>query len=95
MTTDQKATATRGVHYLVALAVLLALTGTSFALSQVAPGGASHWIALAIAAIKVAVVGTIFMHLREAIFATRLVALVVLLFIAILCFGVVADVALR
>jgi len=95
MTTEPKTAATGGVHYVVALAVLLALTATSFALSRVAAGGASHWLALAIAAIKVMVVGYVFMHLREATFATRLVALVVLLFIAILCAGVVADVALR
>ena len=95
MTTERKTTATRGVHYVVALAVLLALTGVSFGLSQVARGDASHWLALAIAAVKVIVVGYIFMHLREATFATRLVGLVVLLFIAILCFGLVADVAMR
>jgi caa(3)-type oxidase subunit IV len=84
-----------GGRYLVALAVLLALTGLSFGLASAGLGAAGPAVAFGIAGIKVVVVAVVFMHLREAAFATRMVGVVIALFIAFLCLGVVADVAFR
>jgi caa(3)-type oxidase subunit IV len=84
-----------GRRYVVALVVLLVLTGLSFGLVSLGLGAAGPPIALTIAAIKVLVVGVVFMHLSEAMFATRMVGVATILFIALLCFGVLGDVAFR
>jgi caa(3)-type oxidase subunit IV len=84
-----------GGRYVGALLALLVLTGLSFALSYAPLGAAGPPIALSIAGIKVLIVGAVFMHLREAVFATRFVGVVTVLFIALLCLGVVADVGFR
>jgi cytochrome c oxidase subunit 4 len=52
-------------------------------------------LALAIAATKSAMVALIFMHLRESSGATRLVFATALVFVALLLFFTVADVATR
>jgi cytochrome c oxidase subunit 4 len=52
-------------------------------------------LALAIAATKSAMVALIFMHLRESSGATRLVFVTALVFVALLLFFTVADVATR
>jgi cytochrome c oxidase subunit 4 len=52
-------------------------------------------LALAIAATKSALVALIFMHLRESSGATRLVFATALVFVALLLFFTVADVATR
>ena len=83
------------LYYVAALVGLLLLTGVSFGLHYVDLGAAGAGVALGIAAIKVGMVGWVFMHLREAMFATRLVGLVTIIFIALLCLGVVGDVAYR
>ena len=83
------------VYYVGALVALLVLTGVSFGLHYVNLGAAGAAVALAIAGLKVLMVGWVFMHLREAMFATRLVGLVTIIFIALLCLGVVGDVAFR
>jgi caa(3)-type oxidase subunit IV len=83
-------------RYLVTLLVLLLLTATSFTMAAFLPlGAAAVPVALAIAAVKVLLVASVFMHLSGAMFATRLVGLVTVLFVAILCLGIFADVALR
>lgn len=86
---------TSGRPYIAALLVLLALTAVSFALSRAGLGAAGPPVALAIAAVKVLVVGAVFMHLREALFATRMVGVATILFVGLLCLGVLADVGFR
>ena len=83
------------IRLLVALLALLALTATSWGLSRVALGAAGPAIALSIAAVKALIVAVAFMHLRHAGTATRVAAVVTILFIALLCLGIVADVAVR
>jgi caa(3)-type oxidase subunit IV len=78
-----------GRPYVHALLGLLALTAGSFGLHF----GAA--VALAIAGAKVAIVGLVFMELRESLAATRTIALVSLGFVALLCLGIVGDVAFR
>ena len=95
MSSERKDKPERGGLYLVALIALLLLTGVSFGLSYVPLGAAGPVIALVIAGIKVLVVGAIFMHLREAVFATRLVGVVTIFFIALLCLGIYADIGFR
>lgn len=84
-----------GGRYVVALLALLVLTGLSLVLSRASLGGMAAPVAFTIAGIKVLIVAFVFMHLDEALFATRLVGLVTLVFIALLCLGVVADVSFR
>ena len=52
-------------------------------------------IALTIATVKVAIVGMIFMELRESLPATRVIAVVALLFVFLLCLGLLGDVMYR
>ena len=84
-----------GSRYLVALVALLVLTGLSWGLSYLPLSAASPWLALSIASIKAGIVALVFMHLADAAFSYRFVALVTVLFIVILCFGLVSDVSLR
>jgi cytochrome c oxidase subunit IV len=94
-TAERKDRPEHAAYYVVALVALLVLTGVSFGLHYVELGALGPVIALVIAAIKVLVVGYYFMHLREAMFATRLVGLVTILFIALLCLGIYGDVGFR
>jgi cytochrome c oxidase subunit IV len=84
-----------GRAYVIALLVLLALTGLSYLAWVIDLGPAATVVAIGIASIKAFIVGYVFMHLAEAIFATRLVGLVTVLFIAILCLGIWLDVGFR
>ena len=52
-------------------------------------------VALAIAFTKAVVVGAVFMHLARARFSTQMIAIVNLLFVALICLGIIADVAFR
>lgn len=85
-----------GARYVWALLALLALTALTFGL-HFAPlgGGLGAAVALTIAGAKVAIVGIVFMELRESLAATRIVALVSVGYVALLCLGVLGDVALR
>jgi caa(3)-type oxidase subunit IV len=85
-----------GRPYVLALLGLLAFTALSFGL-HFAPlgGGLGAAVALAIAGAKVAIVGLVFMELRESLAATRMVALVSVGFVALLCLGILGDVAFR
>ncbi len=85
-----------GARFVYALLGLLAFTALSFGMHY-APlgGGLGAAVALAIAGAKVAIVGVVFMELREALAATRIVALVSVGFVVLLCLGVIGDVAFR
>jgi cytochrome c oxidase subunit 4 len=95
MSTERKDKPERGIHYVAALIALLFLTGVSFGLSYVPMGAAGPVVALAIAGVKVVVVATMFMHLRESVFATRLIGIVTIAFVTLLCLGVFADIGFR
>lgn len=87
--------ADRGRSYVVALVVLAIATGASWALSHVDTGGFHPVIALGIATIKAGVVALVFMHLGRAATGDRLAGVVTVLFIALICLGIAADVAVR
>lgn len=95
MTLERKDKEISGGAYVIALVVLLGFTGLSLGLHFVHLGVFNTVAAFSIASVKVLVVAFVFMHLAEAMFATRLIGLVTVLFIAILCLGIVADVAYR
>lgn len=80
---------------LLALLALAVLTTLSFLLSNVELGGANMPIALGIAAIKACVVAAFFMELPHASRPAWILVGVTLGFIALLCAGTVADVAMR
>ncbi len=81
--------------YVLALIALLVLTAASFGLSRVSLGAAGTPIALAIAGVKVAIVGLVFMELLGSLAATRTIAVITILFIALLCLGILGDTAFR
>ena len=85
-----------GAKYLFALGALLVLTALTFGLHYVPLGGAiGPVVALTIATVKVLVVALIFMELRESMVATRLVAITSVVFVVLLCLGIVGDIAYR
>lgn len=84
-----------GMKYVLALVALLVLTGVSFGLAYVPLGAAGPVVALAIAAVKVIIVGLIFMELLTSLAATRLIPVVTVLFVILLCLGIVGDVGFR
>ena len=87
---------TSGRRYVLALIALLLLTALTFGLHFAPLGGAlGISVALLIAAVKVGIVAAVFMELRDAFAATRLVAAVSVAFVALLCLGIVGDVAFR
>lgn len=79
----------------LALLALVALTAVSWGMAHVELGAAGTPVAIAIAAVKAGVVAVAFMELPRASVPARVVALVTVAFIALLCAGTVADVALR
>jgi cytochrome c oxidase subunit 4 len=87
--------ATAGRPLVLTLLALLALTVISWAVSHVHLGRASTLIALAIAAIKASLVAYAFMELPHASAQARIMVAVTVSFIALLCAGAVADVAMR
>ncbi|HWU87979.1 MAG TPA: cytochrome C oxidase subunit IV family protein [Kofleriaceae bacterium] len=86
---------TSGARYVAALIGLLCLTGTSLGLHFAQLGAAGTFVALAIAAVKVLIVALVFMELIESMAATRFVATVAVVFVALLCLGILGDVAFR
>jgi caa(3)-type oxidase subunit IV len=84
-----------GLRYVFALVALLCLTALTFGLHYVTVGELGIVIALTIAAIKVGIVGLVFMELRESMIATRTVAAVAVAFVVLLCVGVFGDVGFR
>lgn len=83
------------VPYLVVWIALLFFTALTYITGTMHLGKWALPIALAIASIKSALVALIFMHLRESSGATRLVFVTALIFMALLMFFTVADVATR
>jgi caa(3)-type oxidase subunit IV len=84
-----------GLKYVAALVALLLLTIVTLGLHFVPLGVAGPVVALAIAGTKVTIVALIFMELRESLAATRMVAITMVAFVALLCFGIVGDVLWR
>jgi cytochrome c oxidase subunit 4 len=84
-----------GMSYVLAWLALLVLTAASFGASRLSLGSLAPPVALGIAAIKAAIVLLVFMHLIEASTPVRAVLLTALVFIALLCAGIAADVATR
>jgi cytochrome c oxidase subunit 4 len=84
-----------GAPLVYALVALLCLTGLTFGLHFVDLGATSTVIALLIAGVKVCIVAVIFMELRESMAATRTVAIIAAVFVALLCVGIYGDVGFR
>ncbi|HEX7843510.1 MAG TPA: hypothetical protein VF469_38820 [Kofleriaceae bacterium] len=78
----------------LALAAVLILQYASLGLQHIGFAGYTV-VALAIAGVMVLVSAMVFMDLRSAVPATRLVGVLSILFVVLLCVGVAADVALR
>lgn len=83
------------MRYLVVWIALLLLTGLSYLAAQLHLGAWEIFVALAIAAVKATLVGLFFMHLIEQRFTVGLVGIVTMLWVALLCLGVAADVGMR
>jgi cytochrome c oxidase subunit IV len=82
--------------YVVVWLVLLGCTGlTWYTGTHHDLGRYALLVAMAIAVVKSSLVAVIFMHLRESSGATRLVFVTALVFVALLLFFTVADVATR
>lgn len=79
----------------LALVALVVLTATSWGFAHLELGAAETPVAIAIAAVKAGVVVVCFMELPRASLAARVVAMVTVVFIALLCAGTVADLGLR
>ncbi len=84
-----------GRTYVLTWIALLVLTGLSFGLSFVHLGDFALLSALEIAVVKSAVVAVVFMHLVEAMVATRMIPVITFLFVLLLCLAFVGDVAFR
>ena len=81
--------------YLIVWLALLVFTAATYITGSMHLGGWALPIALTIAAIKSTLVALIFMHLKESSGATRMVFVIALVFVALLLFFTVADVATR
>jgi caa(3)-type oxidase subunit IV len=85
-----------GRPLVLALVCLLVLTGLTFGLHFAPLGGPlGIVVALAIAAVKVSIVGAVFMELRGAPGALRVVVGMSIGFVALLCLGIIGDIAMR
>src|SRR5713101_3139094 len=83
------------VPYVVVWIALLVFTAVTYLTGIQHLGRWALPLALSIACIKSALVALIFMHLRESSGATRLVFVTALVFLGLLMFFTVADVATR
>jgi cytochrome c oxidase subunit 4 len=81
--------------YVATAAALLALTGLTIGIAFLPLGSFHTPVALGIAAIKAALVATIFMHLRVESSTSRLAAVVGLVWLTILLGGTLDDVVTR
>lgn len=97
--TEQTANAGHHGHsalpYLIVWVVLLVFTAVTYITGTMHLGAWALPIALLIAGIKSTLVALIFMHLKESSGATRVVFVTALIFVALLLFFTVADVATR
>ncbi len=80
--------------YRLALGVVLVLQYLSLGLHYVGFAGYPV-VALTIAGVMVVISASVFMDLRSSLPATRLVAVLAVLFVALLCLGVAGDVGFR
>ncbi|MCA1827827.1 MAG: cytochrome C oxidase subunit IV family protein [Myxococcales bacterium] len=83
------------VPYVIVWIVLLFFTALTYVTGTMHLGKWALPIALAIACVKSALVVLIFMHLKESSGTTRLVFVTALIFLGLLMFFTVADVATR
>jgi len=83
------------IPYVVVWIVLLGCTALTFLTGTAHLGRWALPVAMTIAVVKSSLVAIIFMHLRESGGATRLVFVTALVFVALLLFFTVADVATR
>lgn len=83
------------IPYVIVWIVLLFFTALTYVTGTMHLGGWALPLALAIACVKSALVALIFMHLNESSGATRLVFVTALIFLGLLLFFTVADVATR
>jgi cytochrome c oxidase subunit 4 len=86
---------TTGRPLVVTVLVLIALTVISWAISRAHLGDLGIPIALLIAALKAGMVAWAFMELPRASAPARIMAFVTIAFIALLCGGMVGDLAMR
>jgi cytochrome c oxidase subunit 4 len=84
-----------GMTLVVALLALVALTGLSWWLANVDLGAFNTVVALSIAAVKATIVALAFMELGHASTTARIVAVTTLVFIVLLCAGIMGDEVLR
>ena len=84
-----------GAKLVAALIALLLLAALSLGLHYVHLGPIGTSVAFLIAAIKVIIVGLVFMELLESMAATRWVAMLTVMFVTLLCLGILGDVAFR
>ena len=80
--------------YALALVAVLALQYLSFGLHVALPGVGAV-VPLFIAAAMVIISAMVFMELRTSNTASRIVAVIAVLFVALLCLGIAGDVAFR
>jgi cytochrome c oxidase subunit 4 len=83
------------IPYVVVWIALLIFTAVTYVTGTMHLGKWALPLALTIACLKSALVAMIFMHLRESSGATRLVFVTALVFVALLMFFTIADVATR
>ncbi|MFO7177536.1 MAG: cytochrome C oxidase subunit IV family protein [Pseudomonadota bacterium] len=84
-----------GRRYFVAWILLVVLTTLSLAAAGLVPHRWAVTIALSIAAVKAGIVLVVFMHLADEPFVTRFIAVLNVLWVALLCLGIAADVVTR
>lgn len=84
-----------GRAFIIGLIALHALTLVSFGLSFLEGGGLVLGLALAVALVQVCIIAVVFMHLYESRFGVQFIAAITLVWIALLCAGMIADVGLR
>lgn len=96
MQTRSKTTRSHGAwSYVLAWLGLTVLTLASFGAHLLPLGGFATPVALLIAVVKGAIVALVFMHLLEEAFSIRFIAALNVLWVALLCAGIVADVGWR
>jgi cytochrome c oxidase subunit IV len=84
-----------GRPIVLALLALLVLTGLSWGLAHLPLGAFDTAAALGIAVVKASVVAFVFMELIHTDVVPRFVVLATLLFIVLMCAGIVTDVYFR
>lgn len=84
-----------GAAFIFGLIALQALTLLSFGLSYLDGPGLTLGLTLGIAVIQALIIAIVFMHLYESRFGVQFMALLTLVWIGLLCLGMIADVGLR